>query len=1508
MDAAQENDVNSLIQDARILLKEGLAEEAVQLCKEYLLENPESGLLNSHLGNLLFAQGKLDEAEDCFKKALQTAPTNIEFHCHLAELLLFQGRYEEAWPHYKWRRNPADLGLDQYPGPAWQGQSLAGKVLLLLAEASPADIIRALPFVRTLKSADTLVVLECQVELIPLLQACPEIDMVVVKGTALPEADYHLPILDLPAVLQGNGVDLTSVDYFCLRLNQSALDQWRPRLGPGGQLRIGIGWHEAAAANELQRPVLTLADFAALADLPATELVILAKSECDIQEIKEFKCKYALTDMTQNPDSFQNLMATAAIMTQMDLVICSDVLLAHLAEALGIPVWLLIDPLVDRPWSLKGALNAGYPPLRIFRQKTPGSWKELVNQVRQQLIREHAKLQQHQSLYKIYDDTELRNLPVWIKQAKQFYAGKDLQACQRICEKILATDPRHPEANKLLGLVYSLKRDYENSLPYLQRAALMQPQQTQTLSNYGLSLYYLKRFREAVKYLQKAVDLDESNAAALSNLGLCLSELWQFDAANQVLRKSLHLNPQLVSSYCTLGNNLTKQGHFAEAEQHFRKALEIQPDHVNSHFNLAFLLLLTGNYRQGWREYQWRLKRPDFGYQTHSSPRWEGQSLADKTLLLLAEQGMGDLLQGLRFIKDIKTDGTLIIVQAHRPLIPLLQACQEIDLLVPLGIPLPEADYHIPVLDLPFVLQSDLTTLAAHYPYLQIDQSRYEEWAQRLGRTDKVRIGIAWQGNPDMQGDGRRSFPLDEFSPLAELATVELISLQKGETGTRQIIKFKEQFALTEPDTELGRERDFMDTAAIMAHMDLVICSDSSVAHLAGALGIPAWLVINTAADWRWLRERDDSPWYPSVRLFRQTEEGDWAEVFRRIRLQLTRTPKESLQQQSGYRLRDNTARSKLAPLYRQAAQAYMQGDFHGSRQLCLEMLAIEPRNFEINELLGMIYVKSANYTEAFQHLKRAAMMKPGHVQVLNNMGLTLCHLSRYEDAKKYLLRATEQDASNAEAKNNLGLALLGLEKPEDAEQVLRQAIALNPDYAQPYDLLGNALDSQDRKSESLDAYKKAVARAPDNEQFLANLAQQYFKMERLDDSEATFSKILELNPNSKEAYLGFGFIKAHKGELTASIHDNEKALRIDPEFAVGYLNLGHSLYQLQRFPEAEAAYRKAISLRPEFVDAHFNLACLLLQKGEFREGWEEYRWRSQRQGITIYKHASPEWSGEDLSNKSIVILSEQGNGDMIQAIRYLSKIKNETTNIILESHDLLAPLFALLPEVSQIIIRGRELPPADYHIPVFNIPAVLSGDINSLSTKEPYLRATPESIREWSARLGKKTGFRAGIVWQGNPKFATDKLRSFSRREFAKIAGMENLQLISLQKGITGTTQIPEFKKHHDLLDVDEGLDRERNFMDTAAIIMNLDLVITSDTSVAHLAGALGAPTWILLSENADWRWFTDREDSPWYPTVRLFRQQESGNWKPLFETVYQALNELINSSEQDRAGMHNA
>jgi hypothetical protein len=414
----------------------------------------------------------------------------------------------------------------------------------------------------------------------------------------------------------------------------------------------------------------------------------------------------------------------------------------------------------------------------------------------------------------------------------------------------------------------------------------LDPNHVEALNNLSVALQAQGDIECALDGLRRAIALKPEYADAHSNLGNALQEQGQLDGAVASYRQALQLKPAHFDALNNLGNALRAQGKLVESVASYERALQVKPDNPQVRMSRALCWLQMGDFERGWAEYEWRLKCREFSIPAFRQPLWDGSPLEGRLILLYADHGLGDSIQFIRYAPMVKARGGCVIVACQQPLARLLATCPGIDEVFAEGSLLPDFAFYAPLMSLPRILATSLSSVPAEVPYLAADRALVEQWRGELEPGGGFRIGIVWQGNPRYRRDHQRSFRLAQLEPLARVEGVRLLSLQKG-AGTDQIAQLGERFAVS----DLGSQfTDFMDTAAVMRNLDLVITSDSSIAHLAGALGVPIWVAIPVAADWRWLNEREDSPWYPTMRLFRQKRWGDWDEVFARMAGELAAT------------------------------------------------------------------------------------------------------------------------------------------------------------------------------------------------------------------------------------------------------------------------------------------------------------------------------------------------------------------------------------------------------------------------------------------------------------------------------------------------------------------------------------------------------------------------------------------------------------------------------------------
>ncbi|WP_168991434.1 tetratricopeptide repeat protein [Paraburkholderia sp. UYCP14C] len=544
------------------------------------------------------------------------------------------------------------------------------------------------------------------------------------------------------------------------------------------------------------------------------------------------------------------------------------------------------------------------------------------------------------------------------------------------------------------------------------------------------------------------------------------------------------------------------------------------------------------------------------------------------------------------------------------------------------------------------------------------------------------------------------------------------------------------------------------------------------------------------------------------------------------------------------------------------AFEAHQAGRVQEAEEGYLQVLMDDPKHADALHLLGLIHASRGALALAAVLIRQANGISESPVY-LGNLADTLLQLGRPQEAQTACRRAIELAPDYAPAHRNLGMVFMGTGRRDEAERAFRQVLTLDPESNDSLNNLGILLDQMGRYSEAETAYRLAIRNDPGYLRAHYNLGLQLLRSGRFGESEQAF----------------------------------RHALEIDPGHADARNNLGTALRELNRYDEAEVMYRDVLQQHPDFADAGWNLALLLLSQGRYAEGWHhaEARYRGcSAFDVSVPDPGFPQWRGEPLAGRSLAIWHEQGLGDAIQLARYAPLLKARgLRRLTLLCPAPLKSLMETLEGIDEVVCHDGEVGPHDYWSLIMSLPLHVGTTTDNIPAHLPYLHALPDRVGHWRARLPAR-GFKVGLVWRGSTDHQHDALRSLpGLLSLAPLWSVQGVTFVSLQKGQGEDepahlqTQLPTVSAAHELED----------FADTAALVSQLDLVISVDTSVAHLAGALGKPCWLLLHKPwTDWRWMQDRTDSPWYPRVmRLFRQTTPGDWAEVVGRVAVSLDELV-------------
>ncbi|GBD95714.1 MAG TPA: tetratricopeptide repeat protein [Nitrospirae bacterium] len=567
---------------------------------------------------------------------------------------------------------------------------------------------------------------------------------------------------------------------------------------------------------------------------------------------------------------------------------------------------------------------------------------------------------------------------------------------------------------------------------------------------------------------------------------------------------------------------------------------------------------------------------------------------------------------------------------------------------------------------------------------------------------------------------------------------------------------------------------------------------------------------------------------------------------------------------------------------------AYQRGNNKQAVENIERAITINPSVSFYHNNLGNAFMSLNENDKALQCFKEALRLKPDNVEACNNLGNTLRKQGKNKEALVQYIKAVEMDPDYVAAINNLANLLKG----DEAIMHYRRAIRLQPDLAEAYYNLGNALKESDETEEAVEQYRKAISINPGFADAYNNLANVLKRQKEYVEAAEHYHKAISINPDFTEAYTNLGDTYREEGRFDEALKECRKAISLNPAFEEAYVNLGNIFLDRGNFRQAVEQYNRAIDLNPDLADAHYNKGLVLLLKGEFEEGWKEYEWRFQSREISrdigYTNNEITVWDGSPLNGKTILIISEQGMGDHIQFVRYIPLVKKLGGRVVFESRRELMRLFEGYEGIDLLLEESKssesDINP-DTCVQLLSLPRIFGATLDTIFADVPYLKADPETTDKWKSRFNHEL-FNVGLVWSGSTAHRNDCNRSCSLADFVPLADIPGVALFSLQKG-----GISENGAGMRIKDIGKDLD---DFYDTAAAIENMDLVISVDTSVAHLAGALGRPVWTLLPFVPDWRWMLKREDTPWYPTMRLLRQTVPGDWASVMKRVAAELKNL--------------
>jgi tetratricopeptide (TPR) repeat protein len=1484
------NNIDILLNYGVLKYALGQFENALQLFSTIINLQPNHLSALNNLANTYLELSNLEEAKKIYNIIFEHYPNaNLE-HFNYGLALLLYGNLEEGFKHYEHRLMLDEYKRDILGKSRWNGEDLSDKTILIYGEQGIGDIIMFSRFLSLIQNRyKCKIIFECRKEALDLIKLNFPHITVIERGASLDSLhfDFYCSLLSLPLLLKvKNKNDIDNKPYLSADIN--LVNKWQRYFSTIEGLKIGFVWKGNPFPIEHRKRHTSLSYFFKLTKINNVKLFSLQYGE----NCSEILQQNGITELVYN------IYETAAIIKNLDLVITVDTSIAHLSGALGVNTWVLLTKTPDWRWCLNKTNSYWYNSVRLFRQKNFNNWDEVFVDIEQKLLEltlnnsnpkninlnelktkafsllENNQFNDSITIYEkitnefpediesyiwlglaYYNSGDFNNsiaafkvaldnlntLPeelynyycICFLNAKRYDEGiqetlkgiktignssqlynslgllyketDELAKATECLEQAYSLNKNFKPAVVNLATIYLESKNYKKAINFSQNYLSYNPNTLELYQVIGDAYLYSNTPYAAIKYYKVVADLLE-NHKLYNNYGIALQRIHNYNLAATYFFKAIQNENTNFGYWANLGNNYSLIHNFDKAIECYIEGLKYSPNNKSLISMIGLTKLLTGYFDEGWKFFEASLTDNVPFAQILNCKEYEGENLYGKTILVYSEHGLGDTIQFLRYIPLLKSQGCNIIFEFQEELKPLLFYPNDYYKPIIKGIYNSDeikCDFYISLLKLPRIFCTNIANIPKLAPNINLNIEKVNKYKQLL-HQNKKKIGLVWAGNPNHPNDHNRSIQFSYLKVLFNAPNCHFYLLQKD--FNRNFIEpiIKEYSNITDLREELS---SLDNLASIIYNLDVIITVDTMIAHLAGTLNKPTYLLLPFLPDWRWLIDRKDSVWYNSITIFRQTSPGDWS------------TPIEQI----------------YKTLYEDE----------------------DSKQFEnkINQLINL-----NKYGEAIELLQNDLTNLANKALLLNKIALVFINQKEYETAISILETALKIDKNNYEVNYNLGYCHHLLNNIEKANEYYMLSLKYNP-------ININTLNNHGLIERDLG---------------------------NLDYAEDIFNQAITLSFHKPFLHNNLGTINEALGNFELAVENFSTALSIDPNYIDALINLANVYHYNNQSDKAYETIEKAKSLSPDNPTVRFNRALILLRMGKLKEGFIEYEYRIKRPDYPSYTFRKPRFNNlEQIKGKTVLLYDEQGFGDTIQFCRYIKNLKEFGCTIKLLCHPPLVDLMKGCIGVSEVIGRTNLSDSDiqyDYCFPLLSLGMFFEDTLENIKIDVPYILVDHNSKEKWAKEVSYSDRLKIGIVWKGK-QTPGNTHRSCELKNFELLFN-NNAEFYSLQYDLKDETEINILNKYN----INNIGAKIKTFNDTAAIISNLDLIISIDTSVAHLSCALGKQTWILLSSKCDWRWHDFRCDSPWYPTATLFRQKEYNNWNTVFTEVDKKLKTLIN------------
>ncbi|HYC02705.1 MAG TPA: tetratricopeptide repeat protein [Azospirillaceae bacterium] len=1512
------DEVPALLDLGDLLRLLGRAAEAEPLLRRALKAEPESAPAWVGLGTVLQALCRAEEAEAAYDRAATLDPDLAVARWDRSLLRLARGDLAGGWSDYEARFDGGPvLPKRRFAIPRWRGEDISGRTLLVWREQGLGDAIMFGGLLAEAIDRAGHVIIETDARLVPLLaRSWPR--ATVRRETDDPtDVDLEIPVGSLPGLFRRRLGDFGAGPWLKPDPVRAAEFAKRLRdLGPG--LKVGLCWTSGLQALERDGNYTELLDWAALAAIPGVTLVNLQYSD-SAEELRVAAARGVTLAGWPDLDLRNDVDGMAALISGLDLVVTAPTSVGEISAALGVPTWRVGMPgdwshlgTPVRPWfpamraflsdesvratpplvvhalchlaglepptvaaappmaatprartSLQNALTAVPAKASPVTPPEPKPAKPALSLPQAFALHEQGRTAEAEAAYRSLiawkqDDADALHLLGLLR----FQAGDGAEAAHLIGRAVEARPGFATAENNLANILQAAGRLAEAERHY--RAALAaKPDFVEAWSNLGTVLQGLGRLDQAEEALRTAIEHRPGHAEAWTNLGSVLKELGRAAEAETCHRRALGLAPGMAMAHTNLGSALRVLGRGEEAEAALARALEIEPGQPLARFNRALLRLEAGDLAGGWPGYEDRfVAKRDQPARRLPMPRWRGEDVSGRRVLVWREQGLGDELMFGSLYRDLQARCGHLVVECDPRLVGIIaRALPGATVRAETRAPR-DADVEVPAGSLPGLLRPRTVSFDGR-PWLTPDPALAGHWAERLGALGPgLKVGICWRsGLRSAEREGLYS-RLEEWAPLFRLPGISWVSLQYDSVAAEpELAAAEARHGITIarwPDLDLADDLD--GVAALVAGLDLVVTAATAVSEMAGALGVPCWR-FGRGPDWTALGT-GVRPWFASQRSLTLAEGSRPAEAlatFARDLARLAQAPAAP-------------AEPPPADALETAIEHHKAGRAGEAERLYRLVLAAEPDQPVALHLLGHLLAGDGRAAEGIPLMRRAVALVPDFVAALSNLAAALLRQGEAEEALARYEVARRLRPTSAGIATGLGTALARLGRHAEAEAAHRSALAIDPGLAEVHANLGETLVALGRLDEAEACHTRATALKPGWAGGWNNLGLLLTARERVDEAEACFRRVLELEPGHAGALTNLGALRRLQGRHGEGEAIQRALVERSPDDPDALINLGIVLRDQRRLPESTELFERALARRPGDAKAVWNLGLNDLTLGRLDRGWARYEARSQAIPHDSYRAADlPRWRGEDISGRRLLVRREQGLGDELMFSALYADLRARCGHLVVECDKRLVGLFARALPGATVRAETADARDADVFVPAGSLPGLLCPDLAGFPARAGWLGPDPDLAARWSERLaGLGPGLRVGICWRSGLKSLERRGLYVELADMAPLLRLPGIVPVSLQYDMpedeTSAAEAALGVTLHRWPDLDLRNDLEG----AAALTSHLDLVVSAATAVGEMAGALGVPVW-RLEPAADWS-SLGTAARPWFPAMRVW------------------------------------